>query len=60
MRLLREIRNSLIEFVRTFGAMALFFIQLLRYSPWTLFKRFNLVVAQVFNACALSIVIIMV
>jgi phospholipid/cholesterol/gamma-HCH transport system permease protein len=58
--LLREIRNSLFDFVRTFGAMALFFIQILRYSPWTLVKRFNLVVAQVFNAGALSIVIIMV
>ena len=60
MRLLREIHNSLFEFVRTFGAMALFFVQVLRYSPVTLFKRFNLVVAQVFNAGALSIVIIMV
>jgi phospholipid/cholesterol/gamma-HCH transport system permease protein len=58
--LLRELWHSVAEFLRTFGAMALFFVDLLRYSPSTLFKRFNLVVYQVFNAGALSIVIIMV
>lgn len=60
MRLLREIWYSLTEFMRTFGAMMLFFVQLLRYSPPTLFKRFDLVAYQVFNTGALSIVIIMV
>lgn len=60
MRLLREIWYSLAEFMRTFGAMMLFFVQLLRYSPPTLFKRFDLVAYQVFNTGALSIVIIMV
>lgn len=60
MRLLREIWYSLTEFMRTFGAMMLFFVQLLRYSPPTLFKRFDLVAYQIFNAGALSIVIIMV
>ena len=60
MNLLRELWHSVAEFLRTFGAMALFFVDLLRYSPSTLFKRFNLVVYQVFNAGALSIVIIMV
>ena len=60
MRLLREIWYSLAEFMRTFGAMILFFVQLLRYSPPTLFKRFDLVAYQIFNAGALSIVIIMV
>lgn len=60
MRLLREIWYSLVEFMRTFGAMMLFFVQLLRYSPPTLFKRFDLVAYQVFNTGALSIVIIMV
>jgi phospholipid/cholesterol/gamma-HCH transport system permease protein len=58
--LLRELWHSVAEFLRTFGAMALFLVDLLRYSPSTLFKRFNLVVYQVFNAGALSIVIIMV
>ena len=57
---MREIWNSVLEFMRTFGAMTLFFVQLLRYSPPTLFKRFDLVAYQVFNAGALSIVIIMV
>jgi len=59
-RLLRELWLSVAEFLRTFGAMALFFVDLLRYTPSTLFKRFNLVVYQVFNAGALSIVIIIV
>ena len=57
---MREIWYSLAEFMRTFGAMILFFVQLLRYSPTTLFNRFDLVAYQVFNAGALSIVIIMV
>ena len=60
MKLLRELWHSVAEFLRTFGAMALFFVDLLRYTPSTLFKRFNLVVYQVFNAGALSIVIIIV
>jgi phospholipid/cholesterol/gamma-HCH transport system permease protein len=59
-KLLRELWHSVAEFLRTFGAMALFFVDLLRYTPSTLFKRFNLVVYQVFNAGALSIVIIIV
>jgi len=60
MNLAQEISRSFTEFVRTFGAMSLFFVQLLRYLPVTFFRRFRLVVAQVFNAGALSIVIIMV
>lgn len=60
MNILRELLRSQSEFVRTFGAMTLFFFQLLRHSPWTLVKRFNLVVSQIFNAGALSIVIIIV
>ena len=60
MKFLREIWQSVAEFLRTFGAMTWFFIELLRYTPSTLFKRFGLVVYQVFNAGALSIVIIMV
>jgi len=59
-KLLRELWHSVAEFLRTFGAMALFFVDLLRYTPSTLFKRFDLVVYQVFNAGALSIVIIIV
>ncbi|MDA1064094.1 MAG: lipid asymmetry maintenance ABC transporter permease subunit MlaE [Proteobacteria bacterium] len=60
MKFLHDLWRSQSEFVRTFGAMTLFFFQLLRYSPSTLVRRFSLVVAQIFNAGALSIVIIMV
>lgn len=48
------------EFLRTFGAMWLFFLRLLQHSPSVLFTRFRLVAYQVHNAGALSIVIIMI
>ena len=56
----RDIYDSLLEFVRTFGALQLFFLRLVRHTPATLFKRFGLVVSQVYNAGTLSLVIIMV
>ena len=40
--------------------MFLFFLRLLQYSPTVLFKRFPLVVQQIHNAGALSLVIIMI
>lgn len=40
--------------------MWLFFLRLLQHTPGVLFKRFNLVAYQIYNAGALSIVIIMV
>lgn len=58
--MLRDLYITLTGFLRTFGAMNLFFLQLLRYTPVTLVKRFRLVIWQVHNAGALSIVIIMV
>ncbi|MFZ9053293.1 MAG: lipid asymmetry maintenance ABC transporter permease subunit MlaE [Woeseiaceae bacterium] len=58
--LLRDIYTTLVLFLRAFGAMNIFFLQLLLYTPVTLVKRFRLVVAQVHNAGALSIVIIIV
>ena len=58
--MLRDIYITIFEFVRTFGAFQLFFLRLLMYSPEILFKRFGLVVKQVYNAGALSLVIIMV
>ena len=58
--LAREIRDTLVEFVRTFGAFILFFVQLLAHTPSTLFKRFGLVVGQVPNTGTLSLVIILV
>ena len=59
-RIVRDIYDTCIEFVRTFGAFQLFFLRLLRHSPRMLFGRFDLVVKQVFNSGALSLVIIMV
>jgi phospholipid/cholesterol/gamma-HCH transport system permease protein len=56
----RDIYISVMEFVRTFGAFQLFFLRLLMHSPSILFKRFNLVIKQVYNAGTLSLVIIMV
>ncbi len=55
-----DIYITIREFVRTFGAFQLFFLRLLMYSPRILFKRFGLVVSQVYNAGTLSLVIIMV
>ncbi len=45
MSLPREIYQTLVEFVRTFGAFILFFLELLRHTPMTLKRRFGLVVA---------------
>lgn len=59
-KVLRDIYETSVEFVRTFGAFQLFFMRLLRHSPGILFRRFDLVVKQVFNSGALSLVIIMV
>lgn len=56
----REIYITVLEFVRTFGAFQLFFLRLLRHSPRIFLRRFGLVVRQIHNAGALSIVIIMV
>ena len=56
----REIYYLLMEFVRTFGAFVLFSLQLFRYTPRILVRRFGLIVAQVHNAGSLSLIIIMV
>jgi phospholipid/cholesterol/gamma-HCH transport system permease protein len=56
----RDIYQTLLEFLRTFGAFQLFFARLIINSPSVLVRRFPLVVQQVFNAGALSLVIIMV
>ena len=58
--MLREIWITFIEFLRTFGALQLFFLRLLAATPSIFVRRFGLVVSQVYNAGALSIVIIMV
>jgi phospholipid/cholesterol/gamma-HCH transport system permease protein len=59
-RVAQDIYDNLVEFLRTFGAFQLFFLKLLRHSPVMLFTRFGVVVGQVYNAGALSLVIIMV
>ena len=56
----RDLYYTLFEFVRTFGALQLFFLQILLYVPAVLARRFGLVVGQVYNAGALSLVIIIV
>ena len=56
----KELYITLAEFLRTFGAMQIFFLRLLMASPGIFVKRFGLVVQQVYNAGALSLVIIMV
>ena len=59
-RVAQDIYDNAVEFLRTFGAFQLFFLRLLRHSPGMLFTRFGVVVNQVYNAGALSLVIIMV
>ena len=58
--MLRELYFSFVDFLRTFGALQLFFLRLLANSPAILVRRFGLVVQQVYNAGALSLVIIMI
>ncbi len=57
---LRDIYYTAFDFVRTFGALQLFFLRLLMYSPGIIVRRFGLVIGQVYNAGALSLVIIMI
>ena len=59
-RIAQDIYDQIVEFLRTFGAFQLFFFRLLRHSPGKLVTRFQVVVKQVYNAGALSLVIIMV
>ena len=56
----RELYYTFVEFLRTFGALQLFFLRLLSHSPSIIVRRFRLVVYQVYKAGALSLVIIMV
>jgi phospholipid/cholesterol/gamma-HCH transport system permease protein len=56
----RDLYYTLFEFVRTFGALQLFFLRLIMHAPTVVWRRFGLVVGQVYNAGALSLVIIMI
>lgn len=57
---LRDLYVTFVQFVRTFGALQLFLCKLIMHSPSVMFRRFGLVVGQVYNSGALSLVIIMV
>ena len=59
-RVAQDIYDNVVEFLRTFGAFQLFFLKLLRHSPAMIFTRPGVVIGQVYNAGALSLVIIMV
>lgn len=56
----REIWDTCVQSLRDFGAMTVFFFWLVAYTPEVLFRRFRLVVYQVYNAGALSLVVIMI
>jgi phospholipid/cholesterol/gamma-HCH transport system permease protein len=58
--MLRELYYTFQEFLRTFGALQIFFLRILLATPRIFVKRFGLVVYQVHNAGAQSLVIIMV
>jgi len=58
--MLRDLYFTVTGFLRTFGALQLFFLRLLANSPRIFFGRFRLVVSQVYNSGTLSLVIIMV
>ena len=48
--MLREIWYAFAEFLRTFGALQLFFIRLLANTPSIFTRRGGLVIKQVYNA----------
>ena len=56
---LRDVVFTFRGFLETFGALQIFFLRLLAYTPESLL-RFRLIVHQVYNTGALSLVIIMV
>ena len=58
--MIRELWYTFVEFVRTFGKLQIFFLRLIANSPSVLLQRGGLVIKQVYNAGALSLVIIMV
>lgn len=58
--MLRELWYAADDFVRTLGKVLIFLLRLVFNSPSILFRRSGLVIKQVYNAGALSLVIIMV
>jgi len=57
---IRELWYTFIEFLRTFGMLQIFFVRLIINSPAVFIYRGGLIIKQVHNAGALSLVIIMV
>ena len=57
---IRDLTFTVRSALETFGAIVIFFVDLLARSPRTFVRRFRLVVAQVYNAGTLSLTIIMV
>ena len=58
--MLQDVWITLLRFLHSLGSMVLFLLRLLQYTPQVIFKRFSLVVYQVYNAGALSLVVIMI
>ena len=56
----RDIWMTVERFLHSLGGMCLFLVRLVQYTPQVVFKRFSLVVYQVYNAGALSLVVIMI
>ena len=56
----RDIWMTVERFLHSLGGMCLFLLRLVQYTPQVVFKRFSLVVYQVYNAGALSLVVIMI
>ena len=59
-KVFQDLYDTAVEFFRTFGAFQLFFLRLLKHAPGMLFTRFGVIVKQVYNAGALSLIIVMV
>ena len=59
-RSFQDMYENGVEFLRTFGSFQVFFLQLVKHSPGLLFRRFDVLVKQVYNTGALSLVIVMV
>jgi phospholipid/cholesterol/gamma-HCH transport system permease protein len=56
----RDIWMTLERFLHSLGGMFLFLLRLLQFTPEVVIRRFRLVVYQVYNAGALSLVVIMI
>ena len=59
-RLFVDLWYAFRNFLETFGAMQLFLLRILAYSPKTLFTRFRLISHEIYSIGAMSLVIILV